>query len=72
MRDEDQRGAGRFVQTEENFDDVFGTCNKYSSVDVYAGAYNGEYRKAGVDLLENHPTAALFYHSAADGIFGIF
>ena len=39
-----------------NFDDVFGTCNKYSSVDVYAGAYNGEYRKAGVDLLENHPT----------------
>ena len=39
-----------------NFDDVFGTCNKYQSVDVYAGTYNGNYSKAGVDLLENHPT----------------
>ena len=39
-----------------NFDDVFGTCNKYTSVDVYAGTYNGNYSKAGVDLLENHPT----------------
>ena len=39
-----------------NFDDVFGTCNKYKSVDVYAGTYNGNYSKAEVDLLENHST----------------
>ena len=39
-----------------NFDDVFGTCNKYQSVDVYAGTYNGQFSKAGVDLLENLPS----------------
>jgi hypothetical protein len=39
-----------------NFDDVFGTCNHYGTVDVYAGTYNGNYKKAGVDHLENHPT----------------
>jgi len=39
-----------------NFDEVFGTCNKYSSVDVYAGTYNGQYSRAEVDLLINLPT----------------
>ena len=39
-----------------NFDDIFGTCNHYGTVDVYAGTYNGNYKKAGVDHLENHPT----------------
>ena len=39
-----------------NFDDVFGTCNKYKSVDVYAGTYNGQFSKAVVDLLENLPS----------------
>ena len=39
-----------------NFDDVFGTCNKYQSVDVYAGTYNGNYKAAGIDLLQNLPT----------------
>jgi hypothetical protein len=39
-----------------NFDDVFGTCNHYSSVDVYAGTYNGHYKESGVDLLLNLPT----------------
>jgi hypothetical protein len=39
-----------------NFDDVFGTCNHYGTVDIYAGSYNGNYKKAGVDYLENHPT----------------
>ena len=39
-----------------NFDDVFGTCNHYGTVDVFAGSYNGNYKKAKVDHLENHPT----------------
>ena len=39
-----------------NFDEVFGTTNKYESVDLYAGAYNGSMKQAGVDLLENFPT----------------
>lgn len=39
-----------------NFDDVFGTCNHYGTVDVYAGTYNAKYKDAGIDHLENHPT----------------
>jgi len=39
-----------------HFDPVFGTCNHYGTVDVYAGTYNGEYVKAGIDYLENHPS----------------
>jgi hypothetical protein len=39
-----------------NFDDVFGTLNHYGTVDVYAGTYNGSYREAGIDHLENHPS----------------
>jgi hypothetical protein len=39
-----------------HFDEVFGTCNHYGSVDVFAGSYNGNYKKAKVDHLENHPT----------------
>ncbi len=39
-----------------NFDDVFGTCNHYGTVDVYAGTYNRNYKKAEVDHMENHPT----------------
>jgi hypothetical protein len=39
-----------------NFDDVFGTTNHYKSVDVFAGSFNGNFKEAGVDLLENFPT----------------
>jgi hypothetical protein len=39
-----------------NFDEVFGTTNKYQSVDMYAGSYNGAMKSAGVDALENFPT----------------
>ncbi|MFZ2737007.1 MAG: hydroxyquinol 1,2-dioxygenase [Burkholderiaceae bacterium] len=39
-----------------NFDAVIGTTNHYKSVDLYAGAYNGTMKEAGVDLLENFPT----------------
>ena len=39
-----------------NFDHVLGTVNKYKSVDLYAGSYNGTMKEAGVDLLENFPS----------------
>jgi hypothetical protein len=39
-----------------NFDDVFGTTNHYKTVDVFAGTYNANYKKAGVDLLQNFPS----------------
>lgn len=35
-----------------NFDEVFGTCNRYGAVDVYTGTYNGAYREAGSDYIE--------------------
>ncbi len=39
-----------------HFDTVFGTCNHYGTVDIYAGSYNADYVKSGVDYLENHPS----------------
>ena len=39
-----------------NFDGVFGTRNHYGSVDVFAGSYNGGFKAAGVDYLENFQT----------------
>ncbi len=42
-----------------NFDHVFGTVNKYTSVDMYAGSYNGTMKESGVDLMENFPTAQI-------------
>ncbi|MBI3759809.1 MAG: hydroxyquinol 1,2-dioxygenase, partial [Deltaproteobacteria bacterium] len=39
-----------------NFDNVVGTVNHYKSVDLYAGAFNGTMKSAGVDLLENFAT----------------
>ena len=42
-----------------NFDDVVGTVNHYQSVDLYAGSYNGTMKEAGIDLLENFPTAQI-------------
>src|SRR6266480_7207292 len=35
-----------------NFDHVFGTTNRYGTVEMFAGAYNEAYRKAGLDQLE--------------------
>jgi Hydroquinone 1,2-dioxygenase large subunit N-terminal len=42
-----------------NFDHVFGTVNHYQSVDMYAGSFNGTMKEAGIDLLENFPTAQI-------------
>jgi hypothetical protein len=38
---------------------VIGTVNKYTSVDLYAGSFNATMKEAGVDLLENFPTAQI-------------
>ncbi len=35
-----------------NFDEVFGTCNRYGTVEMFVGAYNGAYKKAGTDFSE--------------------
>ena len=42
-----------------NFDHVFGTTNHYTTVDMYAGSYNATMKAAGVDVLENFPTAQI-------------
>lgn len=39
-----------------NFDNVFGTLNRYSTVDVFAGTYNAAMKDAGIALSENFPT----------------
>jgi hypothetical protein len=39
-----------------NFDPVIGTVNHYKSVDLYAGSFNGAFKDAGVDVLENFPS----------------
>lgn len=43
-----------------NFDEVFGTCNHYGSVEMYVGTYNGAYRKAGTDYREYFLSQPLF------------
>jgi len=43
-----------------NFDEVFGTCNHYGSVEMYAGSYNGAYTEAGTDYREFFETEVLF------------
>jgi len=35
-----------------NFDHVFGTTNRYGTVEMFAGTFNEAYRKAGLDQLE--------------------
>lgn len=42
-----------------NFDEVVGTVNHYQSVDLQAGSFNVTMKAAGVDLLENFPTAQI-------------
>jgi hypothetical protein len=42
-----------------NFDHVFGTVNHYQSVDLYAGSFNATMKEAGIDMLENFPTAQI-------------
>ena len=49
-----------------NFDHVFGTTNHYKTVDLYAGTYNATMKAAGVDLLENFPTAQIAATFARD------
>lgn len=36
-----------------NFDSVFGTTNHYTTVDVFAGTYNKDFKDANADLLQN-------------------
>jgi hypothetical protein len=38
-----------------NFDSVIGTVNHYGDVDLFAGRFNEDYRKAEIDHLENFP-----------------
>jgi hypothetical protein len=42
-----------------NFDDVLGTRNHYGRVDLYAGSYNADFKKAGVDHLEQFDTPVI-------------
>lgn len=35
-----------------NFDHVFGTTNRYGTVEMFGGTYNEAYRRAGLDTLE--------------------
>jgi len=35
-----------------NFDEAFGTCNLYGSVEMFVGSYNGAYQSAGTDYSE--------------------
>lgn len=42
-----------------NFDHVFGTRNQYGQVDVYAGAFNGVMKDAGVDYTETFATPVI-------------
>jgi hypothetical protein len=42
-----------------NFDGVFGTVNRYESVDLYAGSYNATMKEAGVDRMENFDPAQI-------------
>ncbi len=39
-----------------NFDTIFGTRNRYGSVDMYAGRYNDAYHEGGLDFVENFET----------------
>jgi hypothetical protein len=39
-----------------NFDGVFGTLNRYGTVDVFAGRFNDAYRRAELDFTENVAT----------------
>lgn len=42
-----------------NFDDIFGTVNRYGSVDVFVGTYNAGYKMAGTDFVERFDAAKL-------------
>ena len=42
-----------------NFDEAFGTCNEYGTVEMYVGAYNGVYKDAGTDYTERFDSEQL-------------
>ena len=42
-----------------NFDEVIGTRNHYGKVDLYAGTYNENFKKAGVDYMEQFETPVI-------------
>ena len=46
-----------------NFDHVFGTTNRYGTVEMFAGTYNEAYRKASLDHLETFKS---------DDLLGVF
>src|ERR1700730_18082505 len=39
-----------------NFDEVFGTLNHYSTVDVFAGLYNAGYKAQKKEFVQNFPS----------------
>jgi hypothetical protein len=47
--------AWNFFYGTVNFDAVIGTLNHYGNVDLFAGRFNEEYRKAELDHSENFP-----------------
>jgi len=47
--------AWNFFYGTVNFDSVIGTLNHYGDVDLFAGRFNEEYRKAELDHSENFP-----------------
>ena len=42
-----------------NFDDVFGTVNRYGAVDMFAGSFNAGYQRAGTDYMQRFDANAL-------------
>ena len=42
-----------------NFDNVLGTVNHYTTVDLFAGSYNATMKAAGVDVSENFPSSQI-------------
>jgi len=65
MRD----AAWNFFYGTVNFDSVFGTTNRYGTVDMFAGTYNEAYTAGGLDQQERFESAgllALFREMLAD------
>lgn len=51
--------AWGFFYSQVNFDHVFGTCNLYGKVEMYAGSFNESYKHAGLALLETFETPTI-------------
>ena len=51
--------AWNFFYGTLNFDSVFGTINRYGSVDMFAGSFNDAYVNGGLDVMENFDSEEL-------------